>query len=49
MYENDIYEEIGRSIGSNIQKSKYPNLCLCLFVSITVVAPSIILFYIFIS
>ncbi len=49
MYEIDIYEEIGRSIGSNIQKSKYPNLCLCLFVSITVVAPSIILFYIFIS
>ncbi len=47
MYEIDIYEEIGRSIGSNIQKSKYPNLCLCLFVSITVVVSSIILFYIF--
>lgn len=44
MYEIDIYEEIGRSIGSNIKKSKYPNLCL--FVSITVVSP-IILFYIF--
>jgi hypothetical protein len=46
MYEIDIYEEIGRSIGSNIKKSKYPNLYLCLFVSITVISP-IILFYIF--
>ncbi len=44
MYEIDIYKEIGRSISSNMKKSKYPKLCL--FISITVVSP-IILFYIY--